>query len=292
MTRMESPLRLRRNSAADDDRPRGVWKYLILLVMISSIIIVPYGWLILRAFTNQQGEFTLSNWIFLTEETTLARGVVLPAATQPMATSFLFAIVMAVLVVSITVPAAYAMSRTEYTGRRFMAKMLIVLDAFPSVALLSSFILLLSNLNLVNKLSGVILLKVAMYLPGSIWLMKGFFDNISWDIEWAAIVDGASRFKTFLRIIVPAAKPGIAVILVNSFLSGWGEYILINLFIRGRSSTMSSLIGAMLDSEDGKYLVSPGVLAAACFCYIIPVIILFAVSQKLLLQVKQGGSKQ
>lgn len=173
-----------------------------------------------------------------------------------------------------------------------MAKMLIVLDAFPSVALLSSFILLLSNLNLVNKLSGVILLKVAMYLPGSIWLMKGFFDNISWDIEWAAIVDGASRFKTFLRIIVPAAKPGIAVILVNSFLSGWGEYILINLFIRGRSSTMSSLIGAMLDSEDGKYLVSPGVLAAACFCYIIPVIILFAVSQKLLLQVKQGGSKQ
>lgn len=292
MTRMESPLRLRRNSAADDDRPRGVWKYLILLVMISSIIIVPYGWLILRAFTNQQGEFTLSNWIFLTEETTLARGVVLPAATQPMVTSFLFAIVMAVLVVSITVPAAYAMSRTEYTGRRFMAKMLIVLDAFPSVALLSSFILLLSNLNLVNKLSGVILLKVAMYLPGSIWLMKGFFDNISWDIEWAAIVDGASRFKTFLRIIVPAAKPGIAVILVNSFLSGWGEYILINLFIRGRSSTMSSLIGAMLDSEDGKYLVSPGVLAAACFCYIIPVIILFAVSQKLLLQVKQGGSKQ
>ncbi len=292
MTRMESPLRLRRNSAADDDRPRGVWKYLILLVMISSIIIVPYGWLILRAFTNQQGEFTLSNWIFLTQETTLARGVVLPAATQPMVTSFLFAIVMAVLVVSITVPAAYAMSRTEYTGRRFMAKMLIVLDAFPSVALLSSFILLLSNLNLVNKLSGVILLKVAMYLPGSIWLMKGFFDNISWDIEWAAIVDGASRFKTFLRIIVPAAKPGIAVILVNSFLSGWGEYILINLFIRGRSSTMSSLIGAMLDSEDGKYLVSPGVLAAACFCYIIPVIILFAVSQKLLLQVKQGGSKQ
>lgn len=292
MTRLESPLRLGRNRAKDDDRPRGVWKYLILLVMISSIIIVPYGWLILRAFTNQQGEFTLSNWGFLTQETTLVRGVVLPAATQPLLNSFIFAIVMAALVVCITVPAAYAMSRTEYTGRRLMAKMLIVLDAFPSVALLSSFILLLSNLNLVNKLSGVILLKVAMYLPGSIWLMKGFFDNISWDIEWASIVDGASRFKTFLRIIVPAAKPGIAVILVNSFLSGWGEYILINLFIRNSSSTMSSMIGAMLDSEDGKYLVSPGVLAAACFCYIIPVIILFAVSQKLLLQVKQGGSKQ
>lgn len=275
-----------------DDRPRGAWKYILVLLLISSVILVPYGWQVMKAFTSQDGALTLANWQFMTQETELGRGVVLPPATKPLLTSFAFAIAMAVSIVSITVPAAYAMSRTAFTGRKLMAKLLIVLDAFPSVALLSSFILLLSNLNLVNKLSGVILLKVAMYLPGSIWLMKGFFDNISWDIEWAAIVDGASRFKTFLRIIVPAAKPGIAVILVNSFLSGWGEYILINLFLQGNAATMSSFIGSMMDSEDGKYLVSAGVLAAACFCYIIPIIIIFAIAQKTLLQVKQGGSKQ
>lgn len=275
-----------------DDRPKGVWKYVLVMLLFSSIILVPYGWLFSSAFQDETGAWTLSNWSFVTNEIVLTKGVVLPAAVEPMLRSLEFALIMAVSVVLITVPAAYVLSRTKFPGRKLMARLLIVLDAFPTVALLMSFILLLSRMNLVNKLSGVILLKVAMYLPGAIWLMKGFFDHISWDIEWAAIVDGASRFKTFLRIIVPAAKPGIAVILVNSFLSGWGEYILINLFVQSNSTTMSGYIGSMIDMEDGKYLVSSGIMAAACICYIIPVIIVFAFSQKTLLSVKQGGSKQ
>ncbi len=283
---------LRLGRMRDDDRPYGVWKFLLVILVFSAVILVPYGWLITSAFRDTSGAWTLSNWSFLVKETQLRRGIHLPPAIKPLMSSFSFAIIMAASVVTITVPAAYALSRTEFQGRRLMAKLLIVLDAFPQVALLTSFIMLLSKMHLVNKLIGVIFLKVAMYLPGSIWLMKGFFDHISWDIEWASIVDGASRFKTFLRIIVPAAKPGISVILVNSFLSGWGEYILINLFISGHSATMSSFIGAMMDGEDGRYLVPPGVLAAACFFYIIPVIITFAVSQKTLLQVRQGGSKQ
>lgn len=275
-----------------DDRPKGVWKYVLVMLLFSSIILIPYGWLFSSAFQDETGAWTLSNWSFVTNEIVLTKGVVLPAAVEPMLRSLEFALIMAVSVVLITVPAAYVLSRTRFPGRKLMARLLIVLDAFPTVALLMSFILLLSRMNLVNKLSGVILLKVAMYLPGAIWLMKGFFDHISWDIEWAAIVDGASRFKTFLRIIVPAAKPGIAVILVNSFLSGWGEYILINLFVQSNSTTMSGYIGSMIDMEDGKYLVSSGIMAAACICYIIPVIIVFAFSQKTLLSVKQGGSKQ
>ncbi len=275
-----------------DDRPRGMWKYLLFLSILSMAIIIPYGWLIKQAFTGVDGAFTLTNWRFLTESIEIRMGVRLPKATGPLMSSFLFAVGNAFFIVLITVPAAYAMARTEFPGRRLLAKLLVVLDAFPSVALLMSFVLLLSKLGLVNKLYGVMLLKIALYLPGAIWLMKGFFDNISWDIEWAAIVDGASRFKTFLRVVVPAAKPGIAVILVNSFLSGWGEYILINLFVQNNAATMSSFVGAMLDGEDGKYLVPAGVLAAACFCYIIPVIIVFACAQKTLLEVKQGGSKQ
>ncbi len=275
-----------------DDRPRGVWKYILLILLVSSGIIVPYAWMFLQAFKDTSGNLTLSNWTFLTQDTEIKHGIVLPAATGTILRSFGFATMMAVGVVLITVPAAYALSRTDFKGRKLLAKLLIVLDAFPQVALLMSFILLLSEMNLVNKLAGVAFLKIAMYLPGSVWLMKGFFDNISWDIEWASIVDGASRFKTFLRIIVPAAKPGIAVTLINGFLSGWGEYILITLFMRGSGATMSSFIGAMMDGEDGKYLVTAGVLAAACFCYIIPVIIAFAISQKTLLEVKQGGSKQ
>ena len=275
-----------------DDRPPGVLKHVIILILFSSIIIIPYAWLFTSAMTTRDGSFTLENWSFLWQEIELKRGQYLPPAYKPLLSSLMFATIMAVCVIVTAVPAAYAFSITKFVGRRFMARMLVVLDAFPSVALLISFIILLSKMGLVNKLIGVIFLKVAMYLPGAIWLMKGFFDHVNWDMEWAAIVDGASRFKTFYKVIVPAAKPGILVILVNSFLSGWGEYILINLFMRGNSSTMSSFIGAMMDREDGRFIVSGGVLAAACICYIIPVIIGFVCTQKTLLQVKQGGSKQ
>lgn len=275
-----------------DDRPYGAWKYVLLLLLISSVVLIPYGWLVLQSFTNPEGFFTLENWTFMTQETMIRHGVALPVATKPMLNSLKFATLMALCVVPVTVCAAYPLSRTDFIGRKLLARLLIIMDAFPQVALLTSFIILLSKMHLTNKLIGVIFLKVAMYLPGSIWLMKGFFDHINWDIEWAAIVDGASRFKTFLRVIVPAAKPGIAVILVNSFLSGWGEYILISIFMRGNATTMSNFISSMLDAEDGKYLVPAGILAAACIAYIVPVIIIFIFAQKTLLEVRQGGSKQ
>lgn len=282
----------RRDMLRADDRPYGAWKYVLLLTLISCVVLVPYGWLAKEAFTIPDGSMGLDNWIFLREETEIRKGVLLPIATKPLLNSLKFAVMMTVAIVPVTVCAAYALARTDFFGRRLLARLLIIMDAFPQVALLTSFVILLSKMHLTNKLIGVVLLKVAMYLPGSIWLMKGFFDHVNWDMEWAAIVDGASRFKTFLRIIVPAAKPGIAVIVVNSFLSGWGEYILISIFMRGNATTMSNFIGSMMDSEDGKYLVSAGMLAAACITYILPVIITFIFTQKTLLQVKQGGSKQ
>lgn len=276
-----------------EDRPRGIWKYLIVISLLSCIIVIPYGYLFRSAFLDNAGNFTLKNWSFLWKDTQMAFSRdVIPAAGPSIAYSFYFAATMSALVVLIAVPSAYAMSRCDFPGRKLMARLLIVLDAFPSVALLTPYILLLTTLHLTNKLFGVIILKVAIYLPGAVWLMKGFFDHINWDIEWAAIVDGASRFKTFLRIIVPAAKPGISVILVNSFLNGWGEYILINIFIYGKTTTMSSILGRMFDWESMSYMVERGILAAGCVTYIVPIIIVFALSQKTLLKVNQGGSKQ
>jgi len=282
-------LRARRLS---DDRPRGAWKYYIIISLFSCLVVVPYIYLFSKAFTDIGGKFTLGNWTFLTETTVLKNGDKISPALPGMLYSFLFGACMATLVVIMTVPAAYAMSRTEFPGRKLLARLLIILDAFPGVALLIPYIFLLTFLKMTNKLSGVMLLCVGTYLPGAVWLMKGFFDNINWDMEWASIVDGASRFKTFFRIIVPAAKPGIAVILVNSFLSGWGQYMLISLFIYGKTTTMSSIIGKMFDYDDMKYTVSLGVMAAASLAYIIPVIIVFMISQKTLLEVRQGGSKQ
>ena len=276
-----------------DDRPYGVWKYLVIIILLSCVIIIPYANIFKNAFMDNAGKFTWNNWSFLWKDTIMPYSKdVIPKAGPSILYSLYFATSMAAMVLIIAIPAAYAMSRTDFPGRRLVARLLIILDAFPSVVLLTPYVLLLTKLHLTNKLIGVILLKVAIYLPGAVWLMKGFFDHINWDIEWAAIVDGASRFKTFLRVIMPAAKPGVSVILVNSFLSGWGEYILINIFIYGKTTTMSSIIGKMFDWDSMSFAVEQGMLAAACIVYIVPIIIVFSLAQKTLLRVDQGGSKQ
>ncbi len=295
---MEKALRIEKRQARamhriekKEDRPKGVLFYFFLILAFSLLVLIPYGWLFVKAFTGVNGGFTLGNWTFLYQDTQVKLGSVLPMIWKPMLNSFLFASVMALCMLVVTTPAAYAISRTSFPGRKAMTKLMIVLDAFPTVALLSGFIFLISAMGLVGKFTGVMLIKVGTHLSGAVWLLKGFFDHVSWDIEWSAIVDGASRFKAFLRIICPAVKPGIAVILVNSFLSGWGEYILVNLFIYGGSLTVSSFIGQMLNHE-GSATLPGGVMAAACVFYVIPIIILFTLSQKTLLQVSQGGSKQ
>ncbi|HHX37104.1 MAG TPA: carbohydrate ABC transporter permease [Clostridiaceae bacterium] len=273
-----------------EDRVKGAWRYIILLSIFSLIIVIPYAWLVARAFTTNTGEFTLSNWSFMWKETPYFRGLVLPVVWKSFGMSLLFASGTAILMLSLTIPTAYAISRTKFPGRPLLTKLMIILDAFPTVALLIGFFYVLNAFGLMNSYFGVILIKVGMSLPGTIWLMKSFFDNVPWELEWAAIVDGASRFKTFTKIIIPVVKPGAAVILINSFLSGWGEYILLNLFIIGKSTTMSTFIGMTLTNE-GKIAVPFGILAAASLLYVIPVVILFSISQKTLLSVQQGGIK-
>ena len=275
----------------NEDKIRGAGFYIAILGIFSLIIAVPYGWLLVRAFTTNTGEFTLQNWSFLWQETPYYRGIVLPMVWRSAGMSLLYASCTAGLLFLFTMPTAYAISRTKFPGRPFLTKLMIILDAFPTVALLIGFFYVLNALRLMNTYTGVILIKVGMCLPGTIWLMKSFFDNVPWDIEWAAIADGASRFKTFYKIILPAVKPGAAVILINSFLSGWGEYMLLSLFIIGKSTVMSTFIGITLNA-DGKIAVPFGILAAASLFYIIPVVILFAISQKTLLKVQQGGIKQ
>ena len=200
-------------------------------------MLIPYGWLVLQSFTNPEGFFTLENWTFMTQETMIRHGVSLPVATKPMLNSLKFATLMALCVVPVTVCAAYPLSRTDFIGRKLLARLLIIMDAFPQVALLTSFIILLSKMHLTNKLIGVIFLKVAMYLPGSIWLMKGFFDHINWDIEWAAIVDGAGPARIFFQIIFPLMKSITTTSIIFNTMWIWNDFIAPNIFLSSRANT-------------------------------------------------------
>src|SRR5207244_7830231 len=161
------------------------WRLVLLLLLLLSLpIAAGLAWLLLTgAFDRVHGLLPvkppdLRNWRFLWE----AIGG-RPPAIVPLVNSLIFASVVAAVELVVCSMAAYAISRMSFPGRRIYLGLVLVLHAFPAVSLIIAIFYILRLLGLFDTLAGVILVKASLELPLGIWLMKGFFDNLSWDME-------------------------------------------------------------------------------------------------------------
>jgi inositol-phosphate transport system permease protein len=185
--------------------------------------------------------------------------------------------------------AAYYLSRWQFPGRAAMLRSLLVLHAFPVLTLIVPMFLMLYWIGLLDTLFGVILVLVAFELPFAIFIMKGFFDAVPWDIEMSALTDGASRRQAFLRVVLPQVRNGLLAISVFTFIRGWEEYIFVFTFlIRNTNWTMSLYMYYVRDDVMG---VDYGVVSAVGVFYLAPSLILYLAAQRYLMQMSVGGVK-
>lgn len=265
-----------------------------VLVITTLPIIFMYLWLFLNSFFQKMKfgiipeSFTLENWSFLWEPI-VYRGSELPSIWTATWNSFVFAGTMTILEVLIGVMSGYALSRIQFPGRKFILTTTMLLHAFPSISLLIAVFYILNFLGLYDSLFGVILVKTALQIPMTTWIIKGFFDDVPWDVEWAGLIDGCSRIKVWFQIVLPLIKPGIASISIFSFLSGWSEFLLLYTFIvSGDNITLASFLQKLTSDPN---LVNYSLLGAISLFYMIPVLIFFIFTQKSLMQVSSGGIK-
>ena len=113
------------------------------------------------------------------------------------------------LVLSVSSTAGYALSRLNIPFRREFLAGVLILHAFPSITLIIAIFLILQLIGLYNTLIGVIIVMTSLQLPLGIWIMKGFYDSVPWEIEMAGLQDGASRFTVWYRLVLPQVRPGI-----------------------------------------------------------------------------------
>ena len=229
--------------------------------------------------------FSLRNWRFLWER---------PYPSWPdiwfvfLNTLFLAFGVM-VIVVAVSTMAGYVISRMKFPGRSFLLASTLILHAFPAITLLIGLYYVLRVLNLLDSVMGVILARAGLFIPFAIWIMKGFFDGISWDMEMSALIDGASRFQVFRKIMLPMVGPGIAGISIFAFITGWSEFIFVITFIRKPSAwTLTSYVNSVIANWR---FVDFGLLAATSLFYVMPVLFFFIFTQKYLMQITVGGMK-
>jgi len=144
-------------------------------------------------------------------------------------------------------------------------------------------------LGLYNTLSGVILVKISLELPFGIWIMKGFYDTVPWEIEMAGIQDGASRFQVWTKLVLPNVKPAIMALGIFSFLAGWSEFILPLVLAPDNKVQVLSVYLAALIADDNNFDMA--LFKSVGVFYVVPVIILFVFFQNKLMNIYSGGNK-
>lgn len=218
-----------------------------------------------------------------------AGGDRLPWVWMAFKNSLSFAVAQTVLVVTVATLAGYYISRFAFPGRSQFLQSLLVLHAFPAMSLIIPIFLIIYWAGLLDTIAGVVLVVVTLELPFSIFIMKGFFDGVSWDIEMSAMTDGASRRQAFLMVVLPQVKVGILAIGVFAFIKGWEEYVFVRTLLIDKSNWVMSLY-LFFVAEDVMG-VDYGIVAAVSVLYVVPSLLLYVFCQKYLVQMSLGGIK-
>ena len=277
------------------DRPasrcRDPWRIAgnIFLVVLTLFAILPMAWMFLTSIKSQFAAVQYPpEW--LPRNPTLAeyQRLLSPASDtgrdflRYMANSIGVSMATTVLAVIVAVPAAYAFSRFRFPGRNLLFYSVLLRNMFPAVVFLMPLFIMMRWMGLVNTQASLVLTYLTFGLPLSIWLLKGFYDNIPPQLEQAARIDGATRFQAFLHIVMPLSTPGIVATAIYSFITAWNEYVYALTFINDKAK-MKLPIG--LQRFFSEYTTNwPGLMAASF------IMVMFLVLQKYFVRALTEGA--
>jgi arabinogalactan oligomer / maltooligosaccharide transport system permease protein len=206
-----------------------------------------------------------------------------------LANSLVVSLATAIVAVLIATPAAYALARFEFVGKKAGMGTLLATQMFPTVASAVPLYLLLEALHLLDSRAGLVLVYATTSVPFAIFQLRGSFETIPVELEEAAMVDGATRTQAFLRVVLPAARPAIAVTALFAFMSAWNEFILAaTLLSRETAFTLPVVLQRFVGEHDAAW----GPFAAGAMLVSIPVMALFYLAQRQLIGgLTAGGVK-
>jgi multiple sugar transport system permease protein len=277
-------------------RRRDGWSYagIALLVVLFLFSVLPMVWMFLTSIKTQFAALQYPPQ-YIPVSPTLQEYEQLLSPQNEVGREFLgyfvnslwVSFASTVLGIVVAVPAAYAFSRFRFPGRNLLFYSVLLRNMFPAVVFLMPLFILMRWLGLVNTSWSLILTYLTFGLPLSIWLLKGFYDNIPVQLEQAARIDGATRFQAFVLIVMPLSSPGIIATSIYSFILAWNEYVYALTFLNDKSK-LTLPVG--LQRYFAEYSTDwPGLMAAS-FLMSVPVVVLFLILQKYFVKALTEGA--
>jgi multiple sugar transport system permease protein len=223
---------------------------------------------------------TLAHYKELFQETTFMRYLY---------NSLYVAVMVTLISLLISILASFSLTRLRYRGRKFMLKSIIYTYLLPTAILFIPMYVLVSNLGLVDDKNALLLVYPTIVVPYCCYMLISYFQAIPESLEEAALIDGCTRLQSLIKIIMPIAAPGIAVVATFAFTMAWNEY-LYALVITTSPSEQTVTIGIssfkLSDQHIWGLLMSSSVIAS------IPAVLLYLAAQRFLISgLAEGGVK-
>jgi multiple sugar transport system permease protein len=262
----------------------------VVVSLITVVIALPLVWMLSYSLRHNSDllagpsliprNLTFTNYVEMWE--------IAPFATF-FRNSLIVGIATVILTLALATPAGYALSRFRFPADRTMLFALLFMQVLPGVVLIVPIYLVATRLGLYNSLQGLVIVYTGISFSFSALLARGFFSQVARDLEDAALVDGASRFQSFLHIALPLIRPGLVALATFVFIGAWEEFVLaLTLTTRQDVRTMPIGFSYFFEQYQSNYTG----LMAASIVSIIPVLILFfAVGRGFVRGIASGGVK-
>jgi multiple sugar transport system permease protein len=262
----------------------------VAFVVIAVFFLAPFVWLFTAAFDAQAQAYirwpqqlTLDNFVQIFERYAFA------TALRNSAFVAVSTMLLTVLVVSL---AGYSLSRIELRQKTWITYAVLLLQTMPLSATMVPLYGLARELGLRNSYLGLILIHAAIELPFLVWLMKGFFDSVPRHLEEAAWLDGRTKFRALFEVVLPVARPGIAVAAGLSFLSAWAEVLMVLILVDQQAmKTIPLAFYETFRTAGGYTEVQYGLVAAMGVLYVLPVMTVFFATRRLMVRGLVGATR-
>ncbi|MFD3445090.1 carbohydrate ABC transporter permease [Microbacteriaceae bacterium 4G12] len=201
--------------------------------------------------------------------------------------SLIIATVSAAIVTVISLLSGYIIARFEFRARGAVILAFLVTQMIPAFIALGPLYQLMVSLGLVNDRTGLVFVYIAMCIPFSTIMLRGFFENVPDALEEAAMIDGCSRLGALFRILVPVMTPGIVAAFIFNFVSCWNELFLsVTLLTSDANKTVPTALNGFITS----YNIDWGSMSAAAVLTIVPTMVMFAFASKYIVQGLTAGA--
>ncbi len=207
------------------------WNVLGLLVL--AVMVFPVYWMVATAFKPGQQILSYTpQWVPTHPTLSNFRDAIhQPFFWNAVKNSLIVVTTVVALSVVLAFLASLALAKFHFYGRKAFIVLILGVQMVPLAALIIPLYILMSRLGQIDKLTGVIAMYLTFVLPFTVWTMRGFLLGIPKELEEAAMVDGATRFGAFVRVLLPLVGPGLVATSIFAFIQAWNEFIIAYVFL-------------------------------------------------------------